>query len=150
MKHKIPPVIITLVFGWMMWLTDRYVMANFLSVSISDWIAIVVFAVGVICGVAGLFQFYRMQTSIDPHNPGNACNLVKEGIYRFSRNPMYLGLLCFLVAYGLYLGNLLTCWVLPLFVWYMNRYQIIPEEEVLREKFGEQFERYKSEVRRWI
>ena len=63
---------------------------------------------------------------------------------------MYVGLLLILVGYGFYLGNVLVFAMLPLFMGYMNRYQIIPEENVMKEKFGEEYQKYKSEIRRWL
>lgn len=105
---------------------------------------------GGLSGLIGLIQFYRYSTSIDPHKPAKASNLVTNGIYGISRNPMYVGLLLILTGYGFYLSNILT-FVMPLlFVEYMNRYQIMPEEEVLAEKFGDKYLRYKYEVPRWL
>lgn len=72
------------------------------------------------------------------------------GIYKVSRNPMYVGLFFLLLAYATMLQNIANLTVLPLFIWYMNRFQIIPEEEVMEEKFGDAYLEYKSEVRRWL
>lgn len=150
MKLKIPPVVITFIFGALMWLTDRYFTIGWFAPGIDSWIVLALVAVGGLFGLLGLIQFYNNSTSIDPHKPDKASNLVTAGIYSISRNPMYVGLVFLLTGYGFYLGNLLTLFVLPLFVGYMNRYQIIPEEKVMAEKFGDEYLKYKSEVRRWL
>lgn len=150
MKLKIPPAIVTLISGALMWLIDRYLTIEWLEVGGSFWIVLTFLAIGGLFGLLGLFQFYNHSTSIDPHKPDKASYLVTDGIYSISRNPMYVGLVFFLAGYGFYLGDLLTLLVLPLFVGYMNRYQIIPEEEVMAEKFGDDYLRYKSQVRRWL
>lgn len=152
MQLKIPPAIVTVLFAAIMWLIERYLELNWLTLDalLSLTLAVVFASAGGLLGLIGLVQFYRNSTSIDPHKPAKASALVTDGIYRISRNPMYVGLLLILAGWGFYLENLLTLLVLPLFVGYMNRYQIIPEEEVMEKKFGDQYLRYKSEVRRWL
>ena len=98
----------------------------------------------------GLVEFYKSSTSIDPYKPDKASSLVTSGIYGISRNPMYAGLLFILAGYGFYLGNVLVFAMLPPFMGYMSRYQIIPEEQVIEQKFGDEYRKYKSEVRRWL
>jgi protein-S-isoprenylcysteine O-methyltransferase Ste14 len=97
-----------------------------------------------------LLRFVRARTTINPLRPGNASALVAEGLYRYTRNPMYLGLLLVLTAWTLYQGNLLGFAVLPVFVAYLTRFQILPEERLLAAKFGESYEAYRRAVRRWI
>lgn len=150
MQLKIPPVIVMLFFGAAMWLIDEYLTVGWFEVSRSRWIALAIVIIGGLFGLLGLIQFYTHSTSIDPHKPDKASHLVTGGIYNLSRNPMYVGLAFLLAGYGFYLGNLLTLLVFPLFVGYMNRYQIIPEEKVMAEKFGDEYLKYKSEVRRWL
>ncbi len=150
MKLKIPPAIVACIFGGFMWLIDLYLNIDWLNFELTVWISIVFAGMGGLSGLIGLIQFYRYSTSIDPHKPAKASNLVTNGIYGISRNPMYVGLLLILTGYGFYLSNILT-FVMPLlFVEYMNRYQIMPEEEVLAEKFGDKYLRYKYEVPRWL
>lgn len=114
------------------------------------WLAVFFFVAGTMIGLVGLVQFYRKSTTVNPHKPDNASSLVDSGIYRFSRNPMYVALLLILISYGAHLGNILAILILPFFVLYMNYFQIIPEEKALQQKFGEEFEKYQSKVRRWI
>ena len=137
------------IFGTAMWAIARY----------TDWLefggslryaGFVFLLAGAVFGFFALLSFYRKRTSIDPHKPEKASVLITDGLYSVSRNPMYLGLLLLLIAYGFYLGSLLSLLVIPFFVWYMNRWQIEPEEEVMLEKFGEEYRKYRSEVRRWL
>ncbi len=101
-------------------------------------------------GLAGLIAFRRAKTTIDPHRPQKTSRLVDHGVYRFTRNPMYLGLLLVLAAWAMHLGSVSSLAGLPLFVVYLTRYQIVPEERALRAKFGDAFDRYAGEVRRWL
>lgn len=94
--------------------------------------------------------FIRARTTIEPTRPGRAAVLVVSGFNRISRNPMYLGMLLWLLAWALWLGSPAGIAGLPLFVLYMNRFQISLEERFLAEKFGQQYEDYRSRVRRWV
>ena len=73
-----------------------------------------------------------------------------DGVYRYTRNPMYLGFLWVLFAWGIFLGSLVALMGLPIFVWIITQFQILPEEKVLAEKFGQDYQTYLSEVRRWM
>ena len=101
-------------------------------------------------GIVSLFQFFRSKTSIDPYAPSKVSTLVTSGLYHYSRNPMYLALLHLLLGWGLYLGNAFNTILAAGFVYYMNAFQIIPEEEVLRDKFGKEYQKYCVMVRRWF
>lgn len=105
---------------------------------------------GVLVAVAGLLAFRRQKTTVNPFTPGLSSSLVAMGIYRFSRNPMYLGFLLVLLGWCAYLANWVSALLLPAFVAYMNRFQILPEERALTERFGSQFLAYCGSVRRWL
>lgn len=150
LKLKIPPAIVTIVIAAGMWWIAETLTYDWITFESVLRIEFLFLGIGGILGLAGLIQFYRSSTSIDPQKPDKTSKLVTDGIYSISRNPMYLGLLFILAGYAFYLSNLLTFLLLPLFVWYMNHYQIIPEEEIMEQKFGDQYLRYKSEVRRWL
>lgn len=150
MKLKIPPALVAAIIAGLMRTVSVYLPFGSLTLFGAYWVAgVMVFAGGVL-GMVSLFQFYRNGTSIDPHKPQKARSLVTGGIYQYSRNPMYLALFFLLIAYASILQNVLNLVLFPLFIWYMNRYQIIPEEEVMEEKFGDQYREYKSRVRRWL
>jgi protein-S-isoprenylcysteine O-methyltransferase Ste14 len=76
--------------------------------------------------------------------------MVTSGVYRHTRNPMYLGMLCLLGAWAAWLGNAAALLGLPAFVAYMNRFQIAPEERALAQRFGAAFDAYAARVRRWL
>jgi len=113
-------------------------------------LALLLAAIGVGCIGAGINEFRRHKTTIDPRQPQHSSSLVDTGIYRFTRNPMYLGFLVILAGWAVYLGNLLSFMVLPMYVLYLGKYQIEPEERLLAAKFGDRFEAYRRKVRRWI
>ena len=113
-------------------------------------IAIVVAVAGGSLDLVALAHFLRARTTINPLKPASASALVMGGIYRVTRNPMYLGLATLLLAWAIYLSSLAALAVLPLFVLYINRFQIAPEERALQARFGAEFDVYRARVRRWI
>ena len=100
--------------------------------------------------VLGAIAFRRAGTTVNPLHPENASALVVRGIYRLTRNPMYLGMLILLVGWAVLLANFIPWIFLPGFVLYMNRFQIGPEERMLASMFGNDFTLYRSRVRRWL
>ena len=96
----------------------------------------------------GVFRKYK--TTVHPQRLENTSYLVTGGIYRYSRNPMYLSFLLILISWGIYLGSLLSFLVIPIFIWFITKYQILPEEQVLEKKFQDTYREYKRNVRRWI
>jgi len=95
---------------------------------------------------AGLFRLRK--TTINPF--GEPAAMVQDGFYRFSRNPMYLGMLLVLVGVGLWLGNVLALLLVPAFVVIMMRGYIVREEHVMEARFGEVYSTYRARVRRWL
>ena len=113
-------------------------------------LATVLAIIGVAVVYAGLREFKKASTTVHPQHPGEASSVVTTGIYRFTRNPMYLGMLLTLLAWLAYLANVAAVIVPIAFVLYIARYQIRPEERILTEKFGPPYEAYLQSVRRWI
>jgi protein-S-isoprenylcysteine O-methyltransferase Ste14 len=107
-----------------------------------------------LCGGAvallGVVAFRRAGTTVNPLQPQQASSVVRQGIYRFSRNPQYLGMLLALAGLAIYLANAAALVFLPAFVLYLNRFQIAPEEQVLTRLYGEAYTTYMRSVRRWI
>jgi protein-S-isoprenylcysteine O-methyltransferase Ste14 len=101
-------------------------------------------------GLAGVIEFRRARTTVNPLQPERAAALVTGGIYRHTRNPMYVAVAALLLSWGLWLGNALGPLAVVLFVAWMDRLQIPPEERALATLFGAQFERYRRDVRRWL
>jgi len=150
LELKIPPVAIFAICAGAMWGLDSQCPFAALSVPWKWPLAIVLFLPGLIGGSVGVLNFFQARTTVHPGRPEHASALVTSGIYRFSRNPMYLGLLLMLASWALVLANGLSMVLLPVFVVYMNRFQIQPEERFLSKKFGEKFDAYARAVRRWI
>lgn len=113
-------------------------------------LATVCFVLSGIFGVFALWAFKKASTTVNPVEVSKARTVVSSGVFRFSRNPMYLGLLLLLFCYSFYLGNLWGILISGLFVLYMNHFQIIPEEQAMEHKFGQGYLDYKARVRRWI
>ena len=149
LELKIPPGVVFIVCVGIIWTIDNLLPSPF-DISVSSWIIRTILALGVLTGVAGVIQFAVRTTSVNSHKPERASFLITSGVYRLSRNPMYLSMLFILVAAVLKFGHPLGVISLPLYVWYMNRFQIIPEEKVMEEKFGDAYRNYKESVRRWI
>ncbi|WP_232231415.1 methyltransferase family protein [Maribacter sp. 1_2014MBL_MicDiv] len=106
--------------------------------------------IGMVIALLALIQFRLAITTVDPTKPDKAQSLVISGVFKFSRNPMYLALLLILLALGIFLGNAFNTLVAAGFVAYMNRFQIIPEEQILLNKFGHSFKDYCILTRRWL
>jgi len=92
----------------------------------------------------------KADTTLNPIKPDTATALVTSGIYRHTRNPMYLGMAVWLLAWSAWLGTPAGLVGAPLFVLYMNRFQVGPEERALHSLFGAEFDAYRSRVRRWL
>jgi len=105
---------------------------------------------GLMLDLVSILSFRSAQTTVSPLAPERTSRLVTTGLYRYTRNPMYLGLLVILIGAGLLSGSLLAVAVLPGFVAYLTIFQIRPEERRLSALFGNEYERYRQEVRRWL
>lgn len=147
---KIPPAAQFLVVAAGMWLIAKYVPVLSADIPGRKVLVAVFFCLGGIVAMPAITAFRAAGTTVDPRDPEKASRLVVSGIYRYSRNPMYLGLLCLLIAWAFYLSNLLGFACLPLFVISMNRLQITPEEKAMEAQFGDEYRAYRDSVRRWI
>lgn len=145
----LPPTVV-LVFALTMWLTAYAFPGLSTPLPGNNVLAIFFALAGITSGAAGIIAFNRASTTFNPVRPHKAACIVSEGVFRFSRNPMYLGMLLLLAGWAAYLAHPLVFLFLPSFVAYMNRFQIIPEERALAEKFGAPFISYLNTVRRWI
>ena len=150
LQLKVPPLLVALMSGGLMaaiasLTPGMTATAPYLRIAAGAlWLA------GTALALAGVVAFRRARTTVDPTRPDHASAVVSGGIYALTRNPMYLGFALWLLAWAAWLANLPACLVLPAFVAYMNRFQIEPEERLLRGKFGAPYEAYLLRVRRWI
>ena len=151
LELKIPPLAVVLIAAGLMllmrWLTPTLVVS--LDLDVRMWAALPVLAAGIAIAVAGVIQFRRSHTTVNPMTPERTSALVSSGIYRYTRNPMYVGMLLALLAFSVVLASPASLLILPAFVVYMNRFQIAPEERALAALFGDSFAAYKRDVRRW-
>lgn len=150
MKLKIPPPIYVLLIGLLMTLVHRFYPAMQIIPEPWNWAGVALVIIAVLINIWSLILFAKKKTTFSPMKPKNTSDLVIKGVYKFTRNPMYLGLLSLLSGYAVWLGSLTPLFVLPLFCWLMTEMQIKPEESVLEEKFGERYLSYKDSVRRWF
>jgi len=127
-----------------------YAVPASIAVPCQSVIAVALVLAGAWVALAGVVAFRRHKTTVNPFRPDQSSSLVASGIYRFSRNPMYLGFLLALLGWAAYLANWASALLLPAFVAYMNRFQIKPEERALAERFGPEFLAYCKSVRRWL
>jgi len=154
LELKIPPLLLVLLFALGMWLlaplTAPFSVQLALPALYTTVLALCLAMTGIAVALAGVLAFRRAKTTVDPRVPQQSSSLVLVGIYRYSRNPMYLGFLLLLAAFACYLQSLLALALLPLFVLYLNQFQIKPEERFLGQKFGQDFQVYMKQVRRWL
>lgn len=150
LELKVPPPVVALLIGVLMWLVSRVVPWSEFTLPNRSLIALVAALAGFIVSSLGFFSFRRAGTTVNPTKPSATTSLVVVGVYRLTRNPMYVGLLLLLLAWATYLSSAVAFIFLPVFVLYINRFQIQPEERVLELKFGSEYAAYKGRVRRWL
>ncbi len=147
---RVPPPVWLLFAAALMWFLDRFLPV--LTVVAAPWnrAGWCVMAVALVPALTAVTQFVRARTTINPHDPTKTSALVTGGIYRWTRNPMYLGLLVLLTGWGIHLGSLSSLLIPPLFALVIKQVQILPEERLLRARFGDDYDRYCREVGRWL
>lgn len=150
LELKIPPPLVTLVFGALMWGVSRIAPVLDTPESARIAVALAVFAAGFAIAVAGVISFRLAKTTVNPLKPETTTSLVTSGIFGVTRNPMYLGLILALVAWAVYLASPVTL-IGPVLFWlYITRFQIIPEERAMAKLFGSGYTDYTAKVRRWF
>ena len=150
LELKVPPVLVFTIFASAMFSLARWLPVgafDFLGQRALMWGLL---ALGLMVGGMAVWRFFRAGTPLNPQYPERSKVLVLGGVYQYSRNPMYLGLLLVLLAWGVYLENAFNTLLAALFVAYMNRFQILPEERALQARYGSAYRQYCSLVRRWF
>lgn len=149
-ERKIPPLLLVIFLAIFMWVTSLF----FPEIQIQTRFKVIAFVIpatiGILISIAGVVSFRAAKTTVNPMTPHTSSVLVTSGIYKRSRNPIYVGFLFLLIGWGLFLSNMFSLALTAGFILYMNRYQIQPEEEALEAIFGEEFLTYKNRVRRWL
>lgn len=145
----IPPPVVAAGFVGMVWITARYDLVH--APFPAQWIvALTLVAAGTLISFLGIFALVRARTTINPTAPGSTTTVVSTGVYRLSRNPMYLGLAVAGLGFAIWKSALVGYPLLFACCAYLTRFQIIPEERALLARFGAEFREYMGEVRRWI
>ncbi len=148
MNNKIPPPIIALVCALGI-LFSKPFFREYSNVNNSS-ISILFFLIGIACFFFAIKLFKKHNTTISPLKPEKATSLIVSGIYMYSRNPMYLGMLFILISTSIrfnIIGGIIS---ISTFIIYITKFQIIPEEEQLKRIFGEKFLNYKKKTRMWL
>ncbi|MDD5250580.1 MAG: isoprenylcysteine carboxylmethyltransferase family protein [Rhodocyclaceae bacterium] len=144
-----PPIVAALICAAMWWLSPASPMLQ-LPASVRVVVALAIASFGGVVAMGASIRFRRAKTTVNPLKPQNASSLVTAGIYRYTRNPMYLGLLFLVVAWAMLLSSPFALLGPVAFVSYIGRFQIVPEERVLSALFGAEYSAYQSQVRRWL
>lgn len=150
MKLRVPPVVQVLLCGALAWRVAALFPTPQIGGSWRLFFAALVSGIGAILLSLAVSAFVRAKTTVNPLAPGSAEKLVTSGLFRFSRNPMYLGMLLVLAGWVIWLGTWPAILAPALFIWIMTVFQIKPEERSLQLKFGDQFTLYRTRTRRWI
>ncbi len=133
-----------------MWAVHKLIPVWQFAIPFQENTGLLLVVAGFLMTFSGVWSFRKAVTTVDPMHPEKANKLVTSGIYRLTRNPMYVGMLLVLLAWFVYLGSAINLLIVCLFVWFIDRYQIQPEEKALQQLFGEDFTRYCNATRRWL
>lgn len=150
LELKVPPDVVWLAVGAIMWLASKVTSGLAVTLPLRLLVAAACVAVGVGCIVGARVILDRAHTTWHPTAPERTTSLVRGGVFRFSRNPTYLGMLLVLVGWAVVLANPLALVLSAIFALWMDRFQIRPEERVLSPLLGQEYRDYVSEVRRWV
>ena len=148
MNNKIPPPIVALICGLGIYLS-RSLFPTFNHASIGI-ISAIFLSLGIMTLIVAVLFFIKQKTTLSPLQPEKASSLVVSGVFKHSRNPMYLGLSLILLSVAIqfnFVGGIL---IVFMFIAFITKFQIIPEEIAMEKLFGEEFSRYKKRTRRWI
>jgi len=150
LELKIIPVVQVFIAAILMFITAKIfpVSTGLLTVKWFIWGIFIV--LGLLFGLGGIISFRLAKTTVNPTKPHNASSLVQSGIYKITRNPMYVGLVCVLFSWSAWLGSVYSLPIIVLFMFYMSRFQILPEERALIELFGDEYIEYCLKVKRWL
>ena len=150
LDNKIPPPVAGAIVAAAMWGAATLGPALPLAPGARNFLVAIFVIAGVAFDLLGLFAFHTSRTTINPLKPERATSLVTRGVYRITRNPMYVGLCLLLLAWSVYLSALLPFFGPVIFVLFISRFQIQPEERVLKDIFGKDYTAYAARVRRWL
>lgn len=145
----IPPVQLIISSGLMYSLATYFPQYHF-DLKVNLPIIILFILAASLIGILALYDFHKHQTTFHPHTPEKTSTVVDSGVFAYSRNPMYISLVMLLLALGVYLQNYSSFSIIPLFIWYITQFQIIPEEKMLDKLFPNDYQAYSKRVNRWL
>ena len=148
METKIPPPIVTLIFGLAIYLS-RTIFPE-IEIQYSSFFGMVLLLLGFFILISAVKLFRNDKTTVNPLSPEQATKLVTNGIFKLSRNPMYLGMAVILASVAVFFNIIGGIIFMALFSLYITKFQIIPEEKAMKELFAQDFEQYMQATRRWI
>jgi protein-S-isoprenylcysteine O-methyltransferase Ste14 len=148
LELKIPPPIVLVVVVFGMWAAAKG--SPLVSVPAGSIVGGFLMIAGLALNIAGVMAVRRAKTTFNPLRPETTTALVSTGLFGVSRNPMYLGMLIVLLGWAVYLSSPVALIGPVVFVLYITRFQIVPEERALSSLFGASFVEYKAKVRRWV
>lgn len=148
METRIPPPIVTLVFGLSIYFSREIFQA--VEIKYSFYIGILLLILGLAILISAVRLFRNDKTTVNPLSPEQATKLVTDGIFKYSRNPMYLGMVFILSSMAVFFNLIGGIILIALFCFYITKFQIIPEERAMSNLFSQDFNKYKHATRRWI
>ncbi|QOL25829.1 isoprenylcysteine carboxylmethyltransferase family protein [Thalassotalea sp. LPB0316] len=147
---KIPPLALVVIFAVLMFIASALAGGSLeLTLYRAVGIGVTLLLACYFC-LAGVLAFRKAQTTVNPMSPESSSQLVNTGVYRLSRNPMYVGFVFILICWATYLGHTFLMLFIPAFMLYMNKFQISAEEQALGKIFGQEYQTYMATVRRWL
>lgn len=150
LEMKIPPLyllaVLIILEVWLGKIWEKPVLPD----TFHQWLGLSLFVFASFILITSTVQFIRANTSVVPHASAATTQLVQSGLYRYSRNPMYVAFVALLAAISLYFSILAGAILVPGLALFLDRFQIQPEERRLLELFGSDFERYRLTTRRWL
>ena len=151
MHLKIPPPIVALIGILLIFLSKDYTLILYLHPHLQNTLSLLFLIIGFVIIFLATKEFKKSETTVNPMKPETSTKLVTSGIFKYTRNPMYLGLASILLASCFYFSSLLGIIIyVPLFIFYITVFQIIPEEESMKSLFNDEYSDYCSKVRRWF
>ena len=150
LETRIPPPVVMLAMGALAWLGATHVPSANVHVPWREGVIALLVVLGLALNLGPKVLFQRAGTTINPLHPAQSTRLVAAGVYRYTRNPMYVGQAVLLLAWVAWLENAASLLALPLFVAYLTRFQILPEERALAARFPDEFAALRAKARRWL
>ena len=147
---KLPPVALVVIVAALMWIASSAAPRFDFVLPAQPLLSVGLALIGEVTCLSGVVSFRRAKTTVNPMKPDSTSSLIVSGVYKYTRNPMYLGFFLVLLGWAAFLSNLAAFVLLPTFVVYMNRFQIMPEERALASLVPHQYPAYRARVRRWI